>query len=519
MSKKSPPASSPPAPLPEVHIIELSCSQENSVSNAEWSVILPKGINIDDGDQISIKTGFVNQSALTGGNIDIPEDITIAMEVGFYVINGIQFCEYSSANNMQYYFYPQWVAPFGEPTDINMVTGVQQGVPTDGEMYIWHTGVPVTPQNPAGYAPIIERTEIPLKAGSYTPQQISTIITSRLSSMNGQVLQGDQTTGGIFELSQLKSGSRFLQNATTNIREADSWWLASYTQSAWDAATVRRFRYEAQVAGAAPLAPANTNDATYFVGATQLALDYDDVSEAFQWSFLHTPMADPASSGSVANALYRSTFKYNGGADQYTGPLKYQTRQSGVFFTKLEPESFWEALGFSIGETVVDISDGVSTTEVNAKTTDNQLGLSTIISRAPQAGLIVVNQNYDDGGNEYPTVFLQYLANSNILPLKAQNTYSANNSGFYLVSLDLGTINSFSDDNKVYGGISGIVGKYFESNDFVTIMGDSAIPYIHNGASFTLSNVRVRILDQNKDPVRGLRGNSSIFLQIIKGAS
>jgi len=517
MSKKSAPVSAP-APLPEVHIVELSCSSENSVSNAEWSVILPKGINIDDGDQISIKTGFVNQNSLTGGNIDIPEDITIAMEAGFYVINGLQFCRYSAVNSMQYYDLPTWETQPGPPHQQNFDdNGNLANIVTDGELYVWHQSVPVSPQYPSGYQPIIERTEIPLEAGSYTPQQISTIITSRLSSMNGKDLQGDGPPV-LFDYQRYNSGSNFLQNACTDVR-ATSTWMSTYTNSAWDAATVRRFTYVEQAFGPAPLAPESGGpgyalDPTYFVGATQLALDYDDVSEAFQWSFLHTPMADPAGTGSIANALYRSSFLEGG--NQFIGPLSYQTRQSGIFFTKLEPESFWEALGFSIGETVVDISDGISTTEVKAKTTDSQLGLSTIVTRAAQPGLLVIDQNFDF--IDTPTIpFLQYITNDNILPLKAQNTYSASNNGFYLVSLDLGTINSFSDDNKVYGGISGIVGKYFEANDFVTVMSDSAIPYIHNGASFTLSNVKVRILDQNKDPVRGLRGNSSIFLQIIKG--
>jgi hypothetical protein len=567
-------------PVPELHTFEIACT--GTPSNANWEYILPRPITIDRGDQISIVGGVLNQGQLTGGNIEVATDITIALEFGFYVVNGIQFCGYSLVNDMQYYFAPEWVGQYpgvwsggdtfttdndvalavsglqlgqtinfatagnktiqalaqgggsgsqlvvtmttaGVPNGADILLGnpgsaqepnmnnnfIPQDVLTDGELYTWHL---VDPSTPSGFSPIIERIEIQLQAGSYTPQQIQTIITERLSNTNGQDLQGDD--GAFFQLS---SGSRFLLNATTQTLASDSYWLSSYTNSAWTPDTVRRFRYQEQAVGPAPLAPNDTIDPTYFVGASQVALDYDDISQTFQWSFLHTPMTDPATSA-ISNALYRSTFKYNAGVDQYVGPLKYQTRQSGVFLTKLEPEGFWSNLGFSLGETLVDITDGVSTTEVRNKSTDNQLGLSTILSRSPQGNSIVVNQNWNNPPSTAPTTLpLQYLSDSNIVPLKAQRTYSASNNGLYFISLNLGLVGNYSDNRSVYGNISGVVSKYFQANDFISITGEGIIPYIHNGDSTILSSIEVRILDSNKQEATGLLSRSNIILRVVKG--
>ena len=560
--------------LPQIHTFEIECTGTPSAAN--WTYDLPRPIIISRGDQVSIVGGVINAGQLTGGNIEVATDITIALEFGFYVINGIQFCDYSAVNDMQYYFAPQWVAQYAGvwsggntfTTDLDLdlavsglsvgqvinfttagnktiqslaqgggstlqlvVTMTTAGVPngadtlladpgsaqlpnmnnkyltqdvlTDGELYTWHL---VDPSTPSGFSPIIERTEIQLQAGSYTPQQIQTIITERLSNTNGQNLQGDNG-----EFFQLSSGSKFLRNATTDPLELNSYWLSSYTNSAWTPSTVRRFRYEMLEE------PSNSNDPTYFVGASQVALDYDNISQTFQWSFLHTPMTDPAT-GAISNALYRQTFRYNSNTEQYVGPLQYQTRQSGVFLTKLEPEGFWSSLGFSLGETLVDISDGISTTEVRNKSTDNQLGLSTVLSRSPQGNSIVVNQNWNNPPSQAPsTLPLQYLANNNIVPLKAQRTYSASNNGLYFISLDLGLVGSYSDSRSVYGNISGVVSKYFQANDFISITGEGIIPYIHNGDSQILSSIHVRILNSNKQEASGLLGRSNIILRVVKG--
>jgi hypothetical protein len=504
--------------MSEVIIIESSCQENNKENNSSWETILTKPIIIENGDMINMKSAYINQESLTGSNILLNEDTKLVFEFGFYIINGIQFCSYNAVNDVQYYFLPTWCtnpAQAGQPvgpgsaTDINMPNLADVPVYTDFQPYLFHNYDLANNT----FQLITERFEMEIKAGSYTPQQIQTIITDRLSSVNGQVLQGDRVNNFLFP-QQLTSGSRFLINATTSTYGTRSYWLDSYT-STTNMDTVRKFRMVQQVAGASPEAPANTNQATYFIGTNQLALDYDDISQTFQWSFIHMPMVDPTD-GQIANAITRMTFKYNNNTEQYVGPIHTQTKQGGIFFTKLEPVSFWESLGFNLNNIIVDTSNGVSVQEVMNKTSDQQLGMSTIISLSPNFNM-VVNQGYDVGAPAVPVFLCKYLQNNNIVPLKAESTYQSSNSGYYLIETQLGFNNEYSDGHKVYGNISAIASKQWTENDFVSVFDDSGIPYIHAGSPFLLSSIKVKILNSNKDLAENLRPNSCLFVQIIKG--
>ena len=504
--------------MSEVIIIESSCLEDNKESNSSWETILPKPIIIENGDMINMKSAYINQESLTGSNILLDEDTKLVFEFGFYIINGIQFCAMGNAiNECQYYLKPTFctnpasgvdipVGP-GNPQDINMSNLAPVDVITDFEPYVFHSYDSANNT----FELITNRFEMDLKAGSYTPQEIQTIITDRLSSINGQVLQGDRRNGAI-EITQLFSGSRFLLNATSFNYGATSYWLDSYT-STTNMDNVRKFKMVVQAPGASPLAPNDSNLPTYFVGTSQLALDYDDISQTFQWSFIHMPMVDP-SDGQIANAITRMTFKYNNNTDNYVGPIHSQTKQGGIFFTKLEPVSFWEQLGFNLNNIVVDTSNGVSVQEVMKKTSDQQLGLSTILSLSPLNNM-VVNQGFI--GNQVPLFILKYLQNNNIVPLKAESTYQSSNSGYYLISTELGFNNEYNDGNKIYGNISAIASKQWIQNDFVSVFDDGGIPYIHSGSPFLLSSVKVKILNSQKNLAENLKPNSTLFIQIIKG--
>jgi hypothetical protein len=514
--KTAPAEVAPVGTYPKVNIVELSCSADKRQStNAEWENVLPRPINIRDTNQIAIKTGFLNDSQLSGSNIELLEDTVIALEFGYYVINGVQFCKYSGVNNMQYYYIPEWVGGVGigpgQPTDINLIDNAQVPIISDGQMYVWHQ---TDPSRTSGYSPVSGRVELQLVAGSYTPQQIANIITNKLSSINNKDLQGDSIPGGALEITQLNSGSQLYRNATTDTLVNEGYWLSSYTNSNWDPGVVTRFRYVVQAKGPAPLAPDDSYSPTLFVGTDQIALDYDDVSQTFQWSFIHKPMTNPTG-GAISNVLYRTTIALPLGAE-YVGPLKTQSKMTGIFFTKLEPTNFWEKLGFDINSITVDISDGIDIDEVKSKTTDNQIGLSTISLRSPASNSMIVNQNYNEPLPLPLTLILTFSAENNIVPLKASRTYKASNSPFYLISLEFGPANNYSDADKVYNHIFAVVGKYFQANDFVMITGDSSIPHIHQGADYIISSFKVKILDNNKNLVRNFGPNSTIFLEIIQ---
>jgi len=518
--------------MSELIILESSCNFTNKINNASWETVYNPNYVINDGDMIMLKNAFINDTALSGSNINIDADIELKFEFGFYIINGMQFINYQLEDDvfdvqLIQYMTPTYATPPpnpipnprpaygpGIPTLPNVFNSGFANVPvipvlTDFQPYVFHTYSNALNQ----YELFTESHSIILKKGSYTPQQIQSFITNKLSSVNNKNFQGDTNRFGQFDATQLNSGSKFLVNVTTgSTMTDDGYFLRSYTNTT-DMDTVYKFKL---------VAPAD-NDAnliqkiTYFMGTSQLALDYNPENETFQFSFMHTPLTD--TNGNISIILTRMAYHIQEGA---VTPLMTQTKQGGIFFTKLEPVEFWENLGFNLNNVLVDVSNGVNTDEILRKTTDQQLGMSTILSffspSFPKQNPCI-NQ-----GVEYVDTDLvstnacnpYYIASQNIIPIEAENTYQSSNSGYYFVRANFGLNSTYSDGQKTYGSMSGVVSKQFSANDYITGFSDSGIPYVHKGASALLSNIKIEILDSKKNLASNLKPNSSVFFQIIR---
>ena len=162
------------------------------------------------------------------------------------------------------------------------------------------------------------------------------------------------------------------------------------------------------------------------------------------------------------------------------------------------------------------ISDGISISEVIAKTSDNQLGLSTILSLSPNDSMIVNQNTADSVASSTPLFLYKYLTSTNILPLRSTSTYQASNSGFYLISADLGCpCSEYTNGEENYGTISAIASKQWLSNNIISIFPDSAIPYIHSGSSIYISSVHVRILNPDLTVPTDIKAGSTIFIRVV----
>lgn len=86
-------------------IIECSCFDAvDATSNASWKTNLTKGVVINEGDIITIRNCFINSNTSDAENIEIPEDLTLNLDVGYYDIN---YGTLSSAglDNIDYDYY------------------------------------------------------------------------------------------------------------------------------------------------------------------------------------------------------------------------------------------------------------------------------------------------------------------------------------------------------------------------------------------------------------------------------
>ena len=67
--------------------------------------------------------------------------------------------------------------------------------------------------------------------------------------------------------------------------------------------------------------------------------------------------------------------------------------------------------------------------------------------------------------------------------------------------------------------IFGIIGRYYENENYTTGTEQDALIYQHKGTTQYLNEFSVRILNSNYELAQGIGNDNTIFLQHIKGVS
>ena len=265
-----------------------------------------------------------------------------------------------------------------------------------------------------------------------------------------------------------------------------------------------------------------SNDITapYFVGATEMALEYGNAGEVFSLTYAHTPMSNPGIAGEQDLAIYWNEVSGSSGGSYYQ--MQVVKQASGVVFHHLEPQSFWrDQLGLYDSLIVPLLTDasGINYYLKNSmlpKITYGFQGLSTFIlphtapypdPRKMQPIVPTLNPTYFNVTGQSRAII------GNALNLNLQG-------GYYLVEvLNLlrnqgGYIDN--DENRVR--IAAIVSTQYDSNSVITGFADSGIPYQHRGNPYLVTDAIVRILDPLKNPVKDLGQNNCVWIQIDKPA-
>jgi hypothetical protein len=247
--------------------------------------------------------------------------------------------------------------------------------------------------------------------------------------------------------------------------------------------------------------PENFNDGQYiyyknagWIGASQIDLQFDfNNSGRFSWEYLHTSWHDKNKDNAVAVAIYgvEETF------------LQYQNVYSGIFFTDLQPASFWQGiLGFNLDQLLfTDNNKRLNKIfEFGGNITGDYIGFDDIYNQAETAQAISgdlnvdVSQTFDILGNK--------LSNILISPY------------FIIQLIGLGNPN-YANDDKSYQTIAHVGSKEYDNNGSISLFGDGSNFYTNSGPQQIISSLNVRILDGNtKNPTTILGQNNSIFIQI-----
>mgnify|MGYP003637519325 CR=1 FL=1 len=378
--------------------------------------------------------------------------------------------------------------------------------------------------------PYIETIKFSIEPRRYGPAELCTIINDKISTMNAQGPTGMTSQDLVSTLypttNPFFGTARQMTNAisTNNVDHSLAFFkeVASFDEDCT----------EQIILNVANLVTAH-ND--MWVGANEIALNYDPVLEKMNFDIMHMPIYVPLTGGT--GFVPGVEFSVDG-----TVAATY----SGVTIMGLRPELFWvETMGFdqmintaqsqtkSFQEVPLQIDKTVTPNVPYANTpsgnfiypfkmiatvgvnvTDTFLGIDLPVTK---------DAHFFATANGATQTALTATSTDLTTPIYSTRTFDnpVTDEGYFLIEI------SFAFQQKLIGGgsnainnnVQSIVGKYFTSKgNFLQDQGGGSITYEHMGEAQLLTNIGVRILDAsgNQLPNTVLGPLNSIFLEMAK---
>jgi hypothetical protein len=241
-----------------------------------------------------------------------------------------------------------------------------------------------------------------------------------------------------------------------------------------------------------------TCDTARYMGTNEFSIEYDvNGSGKFQISIMHlSPYPSDTDADSCINFIQTA-----GEAELFIEDVR-----SGVFFTKLEPISFWQdILGFDLSTLIVQDGDnGALKTPLQrgVNITSNYVGLDSIIGATRALATI-------------PTAVYNYKTTITN-PIIAPQSFNSPDNGYLLVEIKA-IPTQYDCDDRTMSGIVQIASNNWDSSGFVTVYSDSSIVFVNSSnEAMSISAISIRILDPaNKLPHTLMGPKSTIFLEKV----
>jgi len=346
----------------------------------------------------------------------------------------------------------------------------------------------------------VQNASFTLEAGTYTKQSLAVTLTQLLSNAQGlkpavaglnQVLQPNNPF--IVRTDDSTNANMFFRKIDFD-NEAEGYTIDFDNTNSY-------FYYDTGTGTPTP----------YIVGAQQFALEWTGATQAFQMSYMHTPLQQVGSPNDQLVGIYHT-------GSVATNDLRYYqvTSATGIVIHDMQPRSLWQdQLGLA-DRLIVPLkkdSNGIryyNRSDMINKITYGFLGLDGF----PTKGTVFRKQPVPPTDN--PT-YLDVTGNSRAIigetpsPEVAGGAYQVRLTG---LTRQLGT---YSNANEDRNDIVAVVSNYNENQGIVTGYSSDGVSYTHYGEPYIISDVGVEILAfDTKLPVDGLGNENSVIMKIIK---
>lgn len=380
------------------------------------------------------------------------------------------------------------------------------------------------------YSPYIFTKSFKLPAGNYSPSDLSLFISKALSSNDINPNDSDNIISSdsfVKYVSQFNPNAPYPNGATGNITSDGTYFFSD------DLTT--RFRFGSN--------PSFTSSVNYLFGASQMALEFNQDTNTFSWTYCHSPIYDATSGSNISCRIQNIGYlELIGGNGVVIDNYIKTTDNGGVFFTGLSAVNastnksfdFWAGLlGFDLSKITASPRTPLKTSgtqeyfgltgtfygynlAVGENITTGYTGIDNSIIKSPSQWyqLISIPKPQNNPVVQQTAI---YSTINNTTPLIADVPFTelVDNFSHYIINADLGFIGRFVGVNK-YNNIQGLISKYYQTSNY--IIGDSSdgFEYFHRGAPILLKSIKIRILKSDKKRDPNLGTDNTIVFQLIK---
>ncbi len=542
--------------------LELKQNQSGHVNaNGDYSTVLIKPIDIEEGDEISISKVFIDTADQAQTTINVPEDLNFTFSGKIYNTNWnidgkaavgsgavtpdckkYVLCTQTDSQvavsgeliesiHFKFVFDIQSVAPFWGD-----VTTTWEYKDLEGRYVQYHLFVPKLEVNPIDPTTENQTLNVGVVCEPNTFKLISPSLnvlsqkpySTQIIAINKTEVQGGTKiyTPTIYSKKILiEKGSYtpeyFAKYVTDNLirneynatNPADTLSPSKNTfMFPSNDLSSNQFFVDSETGTAAFSYPVTVSpQGSYWVGSSQLALQFAD--NRFSWSNLHMPLYDNA--GNINIQYIGTTYS----ADTYV-PV---TNNSGIFWNSVTTDSknpklinfFTNILGFDFAKTtpsyniqVKTIGDDAAYVYIYDWNNENWTGALNAVDIG-----IMKNATF------YNIQAAKSLATitSEVQSIYANDIFSSPDFvfGYFQVAIE-SVFKNLLVGNDIKSNISAIISRYYESNSYATGNVSDAVRYIHKGSPVQLSSLGVRILDSDGNLASQIGEDNSVYISVIK---
>lgn len=295
-------------------------------------------------------------------------------------------------------------------------------------------------------------------------------------------------------------------------------------------------------------------------GSTQMEILWDAELERMKFNYIHFPFTGSKNTGPALVKQINTVFKAGDPAvstdlgsyvnDYDQGSVnQISAANSGVFFTRLEPKSFFETiLGFDYSDKSIIVTPAYDTTvtntyegglKLNGIDAEGYLSVHTpffklingqnitrqAITISDVIGLLLDYTKYEVIEKTNPSisngrVIIDNTQVESIIATTRGSQIGVQDSGYYVFEIEIGMmynlcVGSSSQPKSFSRNIRAIVDRYYSVKSYTSSAGSNT-EYIHYGNSIVIKSIKVRIRNSDGNVIKHIGNDNSVFLNVIK---